>query len=253
MGYTLLGQKGTKSNIFRTIDETNYAISSIKNILKNIEFDETKLNIAIAGESSGAHQALLYSYLNKKNTEIPVKFVINFFAPVTLERQYYYKLVDNQPFNNIDPETIAEAEKNKTIEKLNTTLLNPSSFVNYMNLFIGNLFSNDELKKMIKDGEIDIENEEYKKLLNKAKYGFPVTFITNNSLPTISVYGGVDDVIGIKHYAYLKSIFEEKGHYNNVLIYGKEFNHVYFFYQDKNTFEQLLFQIQNFTGLYILK
>ena len=253
MGYTLLGQKGTKSNIFRTIDETNYVISSIKNILKNMNYDEKKLKIVLAGESSGAHQALLYSYLNKKKPEIPVKFIINFFAPVTLESQYYYKLVGKEPLNNIDPETIAEAEKNKTIEKLNTILFNPFNFINFMNLFIGNIYSEDELKKMIKDGEIDTENEEYKKLLNKAKYGFPVSFINKNSLPTISVYGGVDDVIGIKHYAYLKSRFEEEGHYNNVLIYGKEFNHVYFFYQDKNTFEQLLFQIKNFTDLYILK
>ena len=51
MGYTLLGQNGTKSNIFRTIDETNYVISSIKNILKNMNYDEKKLKIVLAGES----------------------------------------------------------------------------------------------------------------------------------------------------------------------------------------------------------
>ena len=254
MGYTLLGQKGTKSNIFRTIDETNYVISSIKKTLKDLGYDEKQLKIAIAGESSGAHQALLYSYLNKIKTEIPVKFTINFFAPVTLERQYYYRLVGNQSFDNIDPETIKEAEENGKIEQLNTTLLNPFSFVNYMNLFLGgHLYTEEQLKKMIKDWQIDTENEDYKNLLSKAKYGFPITFITKDSLPTISVYGGVDVVIGIKHYAYLKTIFEKEGHYNNVLIYGKEFDHVYFFYQDKNTFEQLLFQIQNFTELYILK
>ena len=250
MGYTLLGQKGTKYNIFKTIDEINCAISSIKNVLKNLDFNEKELKIVIAGESSGAHQALLYSYMNKKQPEIPIKFTINFFAPVTLESQYYYKLV-GEPFENIDPETIAEAEKNKTIVELNTKLINPSSLVNYMNLFLGSLYSDDELKKMIKDNKTDTENEGYIELLNKAKYGFPVNYITKNSLPTINLYGGRDDIIGIKHYAYLKSRFEEEGHYNNVLIYGKDFNHVYFFYQDKDTFNKLLFQIENFTNLYM--
>jgi len=127
MGYTLINQENTKSNIFRMLDEITATISSVKKLLKKLGYNETELNIAVGGTSSGGHVSLLYGYLNKEKTDIPVKFIINLLGPVTLEYQYYYKVKDGEePLDNIDPKGIKEGEDK--LEEINNQLANHMSF-----------------------------------------------------------------------------------------------------------------------------
>ena len=60
---------------------------NIKHKLKNLGFDENKLELAIGGVSSGAHLSLLYGY-SMKNIPIPLKFLINIVGPLSLEIKY---------------------------------------------------------------------------------------------------------------------------------------------------------------------
>ena len=247
MGYTLINQPNTTSNIYRILDEVTATISSVKKLLSKLGYNEKELSIAVGGVSSGGHVSLLYGYLNKKKTDIPVKFIINLLGPVTLEYQYYYKLKDGEePLDNIDPKSIEEG-KDK-LEELNNELFNHFNSLALMYLFQGKIPNFEEIGKMTKDGRIIPESEDYQKLLDKAKYSFPVTYVNKNSLPTINVYSGKDSTIGIKHYSYL---IEKGGDYNNVLIYGKSFDHEFFFYEDPDSFKILLSYIANFTDLYI--
>ena len=66
---------------------------SIKNYLKSEGFNENKLEMALGGYSSGAHISLLYAYYFKE-TPIPIKFVINYCGPVTLELEYWFQIKD---------------------------------------------------------------------------------------------------------------------------------------------------------------
>ena len=75
MAYSLLNSTNYNSSIFRILDEVASAIKSIKKTLKQKGFNETKLELAIGGASSGAQIALLFAYLYRNST-LPIKFAI---------------------------------------------------------------------------------------------------------------------------------------------------------------------------------
>lgn len=247
MGYTLIFQPNTTSNIYRILDEITATISSVKRLLSKLGYNNNELSIAVGGYSTGGNLALLYGYLNKEKTDIPVKFIINLLGPTTLEYQYYYKLKDGEePLDNIDPKSIEEG-KDK-LEAINNNLFNHQSILYLMYLFQGEMPNPNEMAIIMANGSINIECEEYKKLLNKVKYTFPVTYVNNNSLPAINVYSGKDSVIGVKHYSYL---VEKGGDFKNVLMYSKSYDHDNLFYENPDSFQLFLSHITNFTDLYI--
>ena len=82
MDYSLLNNTNYNSSIFRMLDEIASAIKSIKKALKEKGFNETKLELAIGGASSGSQIALLYAYFYKKSP-LEIKFAINLVGPVT--------------------------------------------------------------------------------------------------------------------------------------------------------------------------
>jgi acetyl esterase/lipase len=83
MSYTLLNGQYKEYNIFRIIDEITAVLKNLKRILKEQGFDENKLELVISGGSAGAHLSTLYGYLIK-NPPIPIKFIVNIAAPITL-------------------------------------------------------------------------------------------------------------------------------------------------------------------------
>ena len=72
MSYTLLLEKYNEYSIFRILDEVTSCIESIKEKLMTKGFDESKLELAIGGYSSGAHIAVLYGYSMKN---IPLCYI----------------------------------------------------------------------------------------------------------------------------------------------------------------------------------
>ncbi len=180
LSFTLLGKK--ESNIFRILDEITSCIESIKEQLKSQGFNENQLGIAIGGTSSGAHLAMLYSYSIKKSP-IPIKFVINNVGPVSLEPEFWYKLKNkNKTLENIEPDDIEKAINNSNIVKIFDNEIN---LLKYMNLFIGKKYNDKQLKGMIKDKKINVNNDEYKKLYKIVYKTFPYNFI--NKIPTLCI------------------------------------------------------------------
>ena len=59
-----------------------------------------------------------------------------------------------------------------------------------MNSFIGNKFSNEEIKEMLENKKIKTNNEKYKEMLKFAKNTFPTNFINSTTVPTLCEYGG---------------------------------------------------------------
>ena len=117
MNHTFLSNKDKQCSIFRIMDEITSCLEDIKNKLKDLNFNINKLQLAIGGISSGAHLALLYGY-SMKNIPFPLKFLINFSGPLSLEKKFWYKLGKNiPPLDNIESMDIEKLIKEKKIEK----------------------------------------------------------------------------------------------------------------------------------------
>ncbi len=231
MNHTFLNNKNKECSIFRILDEITSCIADIKYQLKNEGFsqNDNKYEIALGGISSGAHLSLLYG-LSIKQSPIPVKFIIDFVGPVTLEPEYWYKKKDDH-LDNIEPIDIENAISENKIIKIFT---DESECLQLMNSFIGNKYKDNDIKEMMADKTININNEKYKELYKIAKYTFPVYYINENSVPTLCIYGGGDSIVGVAHYSYLKKEFEKKGNENIELIYMKDSGHFLEKYETKD-------------------
>ena len=250
MNHTFLNNKNKECSIFRILDEITSCVADIKNQLKNEGFsqNDNQYEIALGGISSGAHLSLLYGY-SIKNSPIPVKFIINFVAPVTLEPEYWYYIKDYY-LDNIEPKDIENAIKENKIIKIHK---NESQLLDLMNSFIGNKFSDKDIKEMLINKNIDINNEKYKELYKIAKYTFPVYYINENSVPTLCVYGGGDSIVGVVHYSCLKKAFEKNGNENIELIYMKDSGHFMEKYETKDgmsSIRETHYKILNFAKTY---
>ena len=124
----------------------------------------------------------------------------------------------------------------------------------FINLFLGRNKTED-FDKMIddKNKEINIESEKYRELFDLVKYSFPIYFIDDTTLPTICVYGGKDDIVGVTSDAYIKKKFEENNNNNIVLVYSRYAPHNPISFDTQNGIDaarEMNYQILNFSNIY---
>ena len=249
MDYTFLNDNYIEHNIFKILDEITACIESIKEQLNNMGFDQAKLELAIGGYSSGAYISMLYSYLLKK-TPLPIKFIINIAGPVTLDPRIWKKLEsDNNTLENIEPSDIEKAlNESKIIDAVDDEI----NILNYMNNFIGKKYNDSELKEMIENKKIKVDNEKYQELLKVVKFSFPSYYAINNIIPTLCIYGGNDSIIGVSQYAYLKS--NSKSIKDKItIIYSRYADHNVINYSTENginAMREMHYQILNFAKSY---
>ena len=187
MGYKVLSGEYEQYNIYRVLDEINSCIESIKEELEKMGFNSSKLEMAIGGISAGAHITLLYGYTIKK-TPIKIKFLVNIVGPLSLEPEYWFMPSEyNVTMDNIEKETVDKAIEKGTIKPI----YEDAVFVGLMNGFLGNLYSDKDIKEMILDNKINKENPKYKEMFQKVQNSFPVKFIDNKTLPTLCEYAGL--------------------------------------------------------------
>ena len=207
MDYTLLHEDANSTNIYRILDDISACIQDIKNRLKIMGFNEEELEIAIGGGSAGGHLSLLYGFL-VNDPPLPVKFIIDAIGPVNLETDDFYVIEkDEDTLPNIDPDTVNQAIQSKTYNK---PMVTDDYILRFLNLFIGNKYTKEELQGMLKDNKIDKQNAKYKELFEKAKYGFPINWMKDKIVPILALYGGKDALIGFMQYARLKEALEKE-------------------------------------------
>jgi len=238
MDYTILSDSYTNFNIYRIMDEISACIDSIVEELKSNGLDENKLEFAIGGVSAGAHLCLLYSYLIEE-TRLPIKFIVDIVGPISLEPEYWYRLAQNKtPLENIEKETIEEAQKNGTIIKV---FEEEDGWIALMNYFSGKKFNENELIGMLdKDKHINETNEKYQEMYKIVKYAFPVVLInsTDRRIPLLCEYCGNDQLVGIAQYHYLKELYEEKNG-TIEMVYMIRAGHEQFHYFDPRSIEAM--------------
>ena len=184
------------------MDEISFCIDSIKEELKTRGFNETNLELALGGYSAGGHLILLYTYL-MENSSIPIKFAINICGPISVEPKHFMKLAKvNDTLEGLELSYIEPAIENKRIIR---TSNEDTILLQYMNAFIGERYKSQELEEMLNDNKtINYSNEKFKALYNSVKYSFPVSIKDKNNIPTLCLYSGNDDIVGVVAYAYLK-------------------------------------------------
>ena len=263
MGYTILMNKYDQANIFRMIDEITATIKSIKKELINAGFNGDKLEMAISGGSAGGHLSLLYAYGFGKNSAIPIKFIINICGPVTLEDYYYIQLKNmDDTLDNIDSKSIKKArEEGKVIpiSKIWTGESFESSkkfLVMLLNLFLGRNPIED-LDQLYDDkNDTIIYSEKYYEIFKKINYSLPVIYINENSIPTLNIYGGRDDIVGIGQYANMEDNFVKYKNSNFTLVYSRYAPHIPFETASENGIEKIKemnYQILEYAAKYFTK
>jgi hypothetical protein len=227
VNYTLLIDEYKVFNIFRILDEITASIKAIKKELVNRGFKEDKLLLGIGGVSAGGHIALLYSYLIKDINIIPIKFVINNVGPIGLHEEYFYKIKSHdETLDNIgDIAIIEQAKKEGKLVKL----FPDSQILFIMNAFWGNKYTKEELNSILdENGKINYEDDKFKKMYKVVKYGYITEVEDKHKLPTICVYGGSDDEIGVSAFAYLKEKMDKDNRPYDY-IYSRYEGHILFF------------------------
>ena len=94
-----------------------------------------------------------------------------------------------------------------------------------MNAFSGNKFTQDLSSMVDENGQINEESPKYKEMFEFIKYGYVTEIEDKHKLPTIALYGGIDDVVGVSTYAYLKQKADKDGR-TLELIYIKDQGHL---------------------------
>jgi acetyl esterase/lipase len=248
MSHTLLLPKYEGHNIFRFLDDINSCIMNIKEQLKNRGFNEDKLELAIGGYSSGAHLTLLYGY-SYKNIPIPLKFLIDFVGPISLEPKYWYKVKgEKYLLDNITSEEIEKAIKEEKFNKV----FEDDVLVGIMNGFLGKKYTDEELKEMLDNKKLKENNEKYQELLKIVKYAFPTTYINSKSVPTLCQYGGYDYIIGVCHYSLLEQLSKKYGN-TLVHVYMKNAGHDLISFDNENglhAMKEMHYQILKFAKTY---
>ena len=246
MSYTLLNGYYKDYNIFRILDEITSCIESIIEQLKMREFNEDKLKIAIAGYSAGGHLTLLYTYLIK-NSPIKIEFAINLCGPISLEPKYFYKLAKfNDTLDELYLSDIQEALESKRIVRINEEDL---TLLYFMNIFIGQKYSQSDLNEMVFDNKkINTNSTKYKELFNIVTNAFPSNIIDKNKVPTICLYTGNDDTVGVTQFDYLNEKAEKDGK-DLIYIYSRYADHNYLNFETENgikALRELNYQINYF-------
>ena len=256
MGYTLLIEKYEGYNIFRIIDEITATIKSIKNQLIERGFDGDKLEMAIAGYSAGAHLSLIYPYAFAKDSVIPIKFTINYSGPVALLGEYFIKLAKyNDTLDNIDRESIEKAKKDNKIVYMNDAIFQ-LYLVRYLNIFLGRK-EDEEIDEMYDSEKKEIiKGEKYYELYKKVNYVLPIDYVDNTTVPTICVYGGNDDEVGVAQYAFLEDKFKEHGNEHLTLVYSRYAPHNPFELETQNGIykaREMIYSVLDYAEKYFKK
>ena len=231
--YTLLNQEMNDPtlSIFRDLDEIDACITTMKESLKSLGFNESKLHLVIGGASSGAHLAMLYAYSRGASSDIPIKFLIDVVGPTDIDPYFWkgFKCANQEELDaaldaGIEHSTI---EARRTADKLQTLPVagqgynwNEYQTMRIANGMCGMPFTLEEVEASTTDvNKETVTNKTsnvYKSIVSDDPSGEELVSVTHymtdaNKIPMLCAYSGKDAVIGIGHFANLQDMLDGLG------------------------------------------
>ena len=243
--YTLLRRSMDDSSrsIFRNLDEIHACIASIKSVLGQLDFDTTKLDLAIGGASSGAHLSMLYSYSRGDTSPIPIKFVVDAVGPVNIKSDTWkeFKTVNASvldaglTYSAISAQASADNLQNLKIagESGENPYWNEYHTMRIANGMCGMPYSLDVVRAATDEHEATITDPSNAAYVSMTAAGggedqLSVTYWINhttNRFPIICGYAGKDTIVGIAQYAKLEKALDDNSITHPDYFYFRNCNH----------------------------
>lgn len=252
--YTLLSQDMNDSSlsIFRDLDEIDACLSTMRESLIELGYNEDNLHLVLGGASSGAHLALLYAYsrdaVNRKCPFKDIKFLIDAVGPTEINenawKAFKYDTVDQ--YNDfldegIRLDTIDYRSSHDELQDLQvagqTYYWNEYQTMRIANGMCGLPFSLSEVEDAARNEETEADHDSpvYKSIVGPIlgqtsgeEYLSVTHYMTDeNKIPMICAYAGQDAVVGVAQFAGLEAILETFGpEYEYEFFYFKNCGHV---------------------------
>ena len=108
-----------------------------------------------------------------------------------------------------------------------------------LNLFLGRGQFEDLNQLCGEKNDTIIHSEKYYEIFKKINYSLPVFCVDENVIPTLNIYGGKDNIVGIGQYAYLEDQFIEHDNKNFTLVYSRYADHYPFSLEIENGIEKI--------------
>ena len=168
---------------------------------------------------------MFYAYSRGNYSEIPIKLIVAIQGATNIN--FSDRLImknKNESLNNINKlEVIKELNLGNVIYKYKNDLEN----ITRINLLTGSKFNDTELNNMLdKNLKINLTNEDSQYLYFKLMKSINIIeYIKENNIPTLFIYSGKDDVIGIGHWMYVEDLINKFDIKNFQLLYMQNEGH----------------------------
>ena len=168
MNYTLVGEK-TKGYINAMNSEIELCVKRISHVADSLGIRIDKM--AIGGYSAGGHLAMLYAYTHRHNSAIPLAFCISYVGPADMNRLFP---VSDEAVAMANDE-LRSGSKGDVCKKLDGSIYSVAGHVNDSGEYSADVI--DSLLTSIS----------------------PITYISNDMVPTVFAYGGKDRLVKSYH------------------------------------------------------
>lgn len=168
MNYTLVGEK-TKGYINGMNNEIERCVKRISHVADSLGIKIDKM--AIGGYSAGGHLAMLYAYTHRHNSAIPLVFCISYVGPADMNRLFP---VSDEAVAMANEE-LRSGGKGDVCKKLDGSIYSVAGYVNDSGNYSAAVIDS---------------------LLNSIS---PITYISNDMVPTVFAYGGKDRLVKPYH------------------------------------------------------
>ena len=168
----------------------------------------------------------------------PIKFLIDIVGPISLLPEHWY--IPAQFFQVLDSiETISDITNAKSEGKIVKVFEDEYVWVNYMNLFLGKKYTDDELKEVVENKLIKTDNEKYQEMLSIVRNAFPINYI-DGRYPLLCEYCGNDQEVGVAYYSYIRQKYVDNSKIDDLkFVYMKYGMHSQYHLEDPGSIESM--------------
>lgn len=185
MNYHLLG-KSPDASIQAMLDDIALAIAKVKSEAYLQGYNITQ--VALSGQSAGAHLAMLFALKSPERAVVPIRFVASLVGPADLAN----------------------------VLGVNTQLLSEEQIAEGNNLMY-----------MLTGDMSESDNNSSERIADLLADYSPVTFVNSESVPLLGAYGGKDPLVQTHNYEVLRDAYSRAGVEHKIYLFPESDHSLY--------------------------
>lgn len=183
-----------------------------------------------------------------------IEFLIDIVGPISLLPEHWYVLSHFfQVLDNI--ETRENIEQSKRDGKIKKVSEDEYFWIENMNRFLGNQYSESDLKEIVNNKIINNDSQKYQEMINIVKNSFPINFI-DGRYPLLCEYCGNDQEVGVVHYSYIKEKYDKNLNSKEIeSVYMKYRGHEQYYYEmpeSKDSMREMYIKILEYVKNFLI-